>query len=273
VIPSGSSEFKATLRGRSFQIFTYRPAGEVSGFLFLFHGNRRNAADHRDFAIDFADRQALTVIVPLFDKGRFPSSSYQRGNVAGRSGSARQRVEVLPREEWTVELVAPLVEWARQREKRPDLPVFLFGHSAGGQFLSRVAAYEFPPGVERLVIANPSTYVMPTADEDAPYGFGGLCRGAALTDQLRQYLAAPVTIFLGLDDASEEDLTRNQPAMRQGNNRLERGQRVFKLASRLAKENAWVFNWRLIYAEGVGHTTRGMLNAREVKEAFGFRAP
>jgi pimeloyl-ACP methyl ester carboxylesterase len=239
----------------------------------LFHGNSRNATDHRDFAIDFANRQALTVIVPLFDKARFPNSSYQRGNIAAKSGSARQCVKVLPRKEWTVELVAPLIEWARQREKRPDLPVFLFGHSAGGQFLSRVAAYELPPGVERLVIANPSTYVMPTADEDAPYGFGGLCRGAALTDKLRQYLAAPVTIFLGLDDASDEDLTQNHPAVRQGNSRLERGRRVFKMARRLAKEHEWVFNWRLIYAEGVGHTTRGMLNAKEVKEAFGFRAP
>ena len=51
---------------------------------------------------------------------------------------------VAPRDEWTVDMVPELVSWARRREGRLDAPYYLFGHSAGGQFLSRVAAFAPP---------------------------------------------------------------------------------------------------------------------------------
>ena len=47
------------------------------------------------------------------------------------------------------------------------------GHSGGGQFLIRLAAFN-PHEAERIVVANAGTQVFPTRDLNFPFGFGGL---------------------------------------------------------------------------------------------------
>jgi pimeloyl-ACP methyl ester carboxylesterase len=259
----GAGHLEAAVGEDVLEIFTYRPTGCVApSIMLVFHGNGRTAESYRDSAQAFADRTCFVVYAPLFDEERFPNWSYHRGGVA-RVG------ELLPVEEWTVELVDDLIAWSRTQEGRPDAPVFLFGHSAGAQFLSRVAAYSLPSDVERIVLANPSTYVMPSLDEEAPYGFGLLPDGEA-EDHLRGYLAAPVTVFLGLDDTGDEDLTMTAEAQRQGENRLDRGRKVFEEAHRVAEDNGWPFGWQLVHADDVGHSARGMLAAPEMIQALGF---
>lgn len=259
----GSGQLEAEIDGKLFDVFTYRPTGcAAPSLLIVFHGNGRTARSYRDSAKEIADRGCFVVFAPLFDEERFPSWSYHRGGVA-LDGTLR------PESEWTVELVDTLIQWTRKHEGRPDAHVFLFGHSAGGQFLSRVAAYALDEEVSRIVIANPSTQVIPTAEEAAPYGFGLLPHDQAIK-RLRNYLAAPVTVFLGLDDTGDEDLTMTEAAQRQGENRLERGRYVFEQARQVANENGWLFNWRLVYADDVGHTARGMLTADEIVRALGF---
>jgi pimeloyl-ACP methyl ester carboxylesterase len=259
----GPGQVEAAIDGEGFEIFTYRPAGcAAPSVLMVFHGNGRTAESYRNSAEEIADRGCFSIYTPLFERDRFPSWSYHRGGIV-------QDGKVLPHDEWTVDVVDDLLDWARDQEGRPEARGFLFGHSAGGQFLSRVAAYALPEHVERIVIANPSTYVMPSTEEDVPYGFGGLPEGTA-REWLQTYLAAPVTIYLGLEDTGDEDLTMTEAAQRQGENRLERGQHVFDEARRVADENGWDFNWQLVYAEDVGHTARGMLTSEEIFRALGF---
>jgi len=204
--------------------------------------------------MDLADKMCLIVYAPLFDKKRFPGWRYNRGGIV-RDG------RVLPQTEWTVGYVRDLLQWARLREHRPGAPYYLFGHSAGGQFLSRVAAFGLPADARRIVIANPSTYVLPSLDEDAPYGLGNAFDKLSGEKQLREYLKLPLTVYLGDEDTGDKDLTQNGPAMRQGENRLERGENFFELGRSVAKENGWVFGWRLVKARSVGHSARKMLSA------------
>jgi pimeloyl-ACP methyl ester carboxylesterase len=147
------------------------------------------------------------------------------------------------------------------------MPVYLFGHSAGGQFLSRVAAYQPPAGVMRFVIANPSSHVRASLTDDAPFGFRGVSNGEAL---LRQYLALPITIYLGEDDEdpSDPDLSTRSAAVAQGPHRLARGRFVFNEAKNYAENNHLPFNWRLVITNGVGHTADGMLRSEAAPSAF-----
>jgi hypothetical protein len=246
------------------RVHTYRPSNCTEpALLFVFHGNSRSAASYLDYARPLADRACLLVFAPLFDEERFPNSAYHRGGIVDDDG-------VLPREDWTVDIVADLVSWARRREGRPDAPYYLFGHSAGGQFLSRVAAFAPPPDAERIVIANASTHVLASLDEPAPYGLGDVF-GPAATGQLRTYLALPVTIYLGTEDTEDEDLTDTVEARRQGADRLERGRAAFALARETALRNGWTFGWRLVEASGVGHSARDMLGSERADDAFGLR--
>ncbi|MCZ0960679.1 alpha/beta hydrolase [Paracoccus benzoatiresistens] len=251
----------ADINGQSIEVFVYRPPSCVSpSFLFVFHGNGRAARSYAGSAREIADRACLTVFAPLFDEERFPNREYHRGGVVDDG-------ELKPRDEWTTGMVSDLIRWAEDFEGRPGQDIYLFGHSAGGQFLSRVAAYDLPEGVDRVVIANPSTYVLPSMEEKVPYGFSGLPPKAA-TELTREYLAAPVTIFLGEEDTGDKDLARNDQAERQGENRLDRGERTFELARQVAEQNGWDFNWRLVYAEDVGHSGRGMLQSDYMIEAL-----
>jgi len=259
----GDGEATTEIDGEAFRVFTYRPRGCASASLLItFHGDGRGAESYRDSASAFADRACFVVYAPLFDAERFPNWSYHRGGIV-EDGKVRSP------EEWTVELVPDFVEWAR-RSEGGGVPTFLFGHSAGGQFLSRVMAFAPPPGVERVVIANPSTYVLPITSEAAPYGFGSLPDSIDERALMKAYLAAPITVFLGKDDTGDDNLTMTEEATRQGDNRLERGRNVFKLAQRTARENGWSFGWTLVEADDVGHSAEGMLRAEEFLEALGF---
>lgn len=259
----GVGQLAMPIEDETLDVFTYRPTRcAAPSLLLVFHGTGRTADSYRNYAQEIADRACFVIYAPYFDRERFPNWSYHRGGVA-------QDGELLPEDEWTIEMVDDLIEWARLQEGQPDAPVFLFGHSAGGQFLSRLAAYSTPLDVERIVIANPSTYVLPNLEEEAPYGFGLLPETTA-RERMKAYLAAPVTIFLGLEDTGDEDLTMTEAAQRQGENRLERGRRVFEEAQRVAEANGWPFNWRLVYVDDAGHSSRAMLSADEIFEALGF---
>lgn len=262
--PFGEGRTETRIKGQDIEVFTYRPSGCARpSILFVFHGTGRTAKSYRDAARPLADRACLAIYAPLFDKERFPNWRYHRGGIV-RDG------EVQPQEDWTVDLVDDLIDWAQAQEGRPDAPSYLFGHSAGGQFLSRVAAYEPPSEARRIIIANPSTYVWPDAEENAPYGFDRLADDAAEDDMLRAYLAAPVTVFLGMEDTGNEELVTNRPAQRQGENRLERGLNVFEAARRVAQARGWPFNWRLVTAEGIAHEGGRMMRSPEMLDAMGL---
>jgi poly(3-hydroxybutyrate) depolymerase len=252
----------ANIRGIPITVYTYRPKNCADpALLFVFHGLSRNAPSYRNSARKLADQRCMIVFAPLFDKERFPSWRYQRGGLVHYQ-------KLLPREQWAVSIVSDLVAWARLQEGKPKAPYYLFGHSAGAQYLSRVAAFNPPLDASQIVIANPSTYVLPTTKEPVPYGMGGVFDPAEGERQLRAYLELPITIYLGEDDTGDEDLSQTSSAMKQGDNRLERGQFAFDLAKSVAQAKGWDLRWRLVTAPGVGHTARGMLGADQATEVF-----
>jgi len=254
----------ARIGGADIEVFTYRPGDcAPQGLLFVFHGMSRNAEDYADHARGFADRACLLVFAPLFDAERFPVWRYHGGGIATLEG------EIQPPENWTVPMAGDLIDWGRALEKAPDAPVYLFGHSAGAQFLSRVAAFGDLPDVARIVIANPSTHVMPDLSEPAPFGLGGLPEGQG-ERLLARYLSRPVTVYLGGEDTGGENLYAAPAAERQGRNRLERGRAAYTAAQTAAARHGLPCNWKLVEAPGVGHDATRMLDAIQAPAAFGL---
>ncbi len=260
-MPTGSRCLSAPFDGGEIPVYAYRPArADGRDVALLFPGMRRNAAGLRDKAIALCEATGLVVYAPLLDAQRFPRWRYQHGGVA-RDGALR------PPEEWTAPLLQGLVDWT-WRQCAPYRPrLRLFGHSAGGQLLSRVCAYAPLDGVERYVVSNPSSHVLPLHDESPPYGFAGIGDAAAL----RAYLGARLTLYLGGNDTGGANLARGGAA-RQGANRLERGRHAYQLARRVARELGMTLNWRLIEASGVGHSSREMLAAPACRLALGLEA-
>ncbi len=247
-VPVGPSVARVDLGGVALDVFAYRPrewAGER--MLIVLHGVLRNADEYRDHAIGMGDRFGMLVVAPKFDSERFPSRAYQRGGILREDGSAA------PAQEWTYARIPELAAAMRLRTGRPDLRHWIIGHSAGGQFVLRMSAF-LDTGAERLVAANPGSVLMPDLETPFGHGFGGLPAELANEARLRQYLAAPLTLYLGTaDDQPDDYFDRSAEAMAAGGGRHQRNLALYWTARTLARERGWKFGWRLVEAGGVEH--------------------
>jgi len=258
-IAPGDGRQTIGIAGAPITVFTYRPPNcSDPSLLLVFHGVARNARTYRDYARPLADRNCLLLVAPLFDQRDFPGWRYQRGGIV--KGGAVQ-----PSSNWSGRLVPALVEWVRQQEGRP-LAYSLLGHSAGGQFLERLAAF-VPTEARRIVVANPGSYVFPSLEIAAPYGLGKVYAGAEGEAQLRGYLELPLTIYLGAAD-TREDRDDSSDARAQGASRHQRGVNAFDAGRKLAQERGWAFNWRLVELPGVGHSASRMFAAPQASDAL-----
>jgi pimeloyl-ACP methyl ester carboxylesterase len=262
-LPVGSGRIECPNAGEPITVFTYKPATYRNGpLLVICHGVGRNAEDYRNFAITMAERFRAIVVAPLFDKERYPSWRYQRGGLLDAAGKLQRS------EQWTYAAIPRLVAQVRALEQWPDLPYYLIGHSAGGQFLVRMAAF-LPGEASRIVAANPGSHLFPERTQDFGYGFGGLPAELSTDEVIRRYLAAPLTLYLGTGDVLvEPSLDTTEPAMKQGPNRLARGRACFAAAEKLARERGWDFGWRKVETVGVGHEAAFMFAAREMEDAL-----
>jgi pimeloyl-ACP methyl ester carboxylesterase len=261
-IPKGPGRIEVDLDRAKIDVFTYKPADYRDGpMLIVFHGTLRDADVYRDHAKELGDRLNMLVVAPKFDSKQFGRGMYQQGGLF-------QDGKVAPREQWTWSLVPKIVDEVRRLEKRPDLPYYLIGHSAGGQFLVRLTAFA-PTEARRVVAANPGSHLFPNHEMLYPYGFGRLPEELSDEDQLRRYLAQPLTLYLGTGDTlRDSDLDKSAEADQQGKSRYERGTNAFRAAEELAKSKGWKFGWRMIEAPDVGHDHQAMFNAPACKAAL-----
>ena len=244
-------------------LFTYKPPTYKGGpLLVVCHGVQRNAKEYRDYAITLAERHGVLVVAPLFDEERFPSSRYQRIGLLDKDGNAQ------PSETWSCTLIPQIVAYIRESECNPDLPYYLMGHSAGAQFLMRLAAF-LPIEAVRIVAANPGSTLFPDRNRQFGYGFGGLPEELSNDEAMRHYLAAPLTLHLGTGDCvADAYFDTSSEGMEQGASRLERGHACFDAARKLAKEHDWVFNWRMVESSGIGHEAAFMFATGKAGEAL-----
>jgi poly(3-hydroxybutyrate) depolymerase len=265
-IPEGSSKIEVDVGTRKLDVFTYKPKNFNGGpLIVIFHGTNRNADEYRDFGKGLADRIGALVVAPLFDNKQFSSDAYHNGGMIIKG-------KLLPSDEWTGNMTPKIAAEVRRLEGRPRMPYYFFGHSAGGQFLSRISGFVFP-GAVRIVAANPGAHLFPTRDLPYPYGFGKLPKELSDDDAIQLYLAQPLTIFVGTADTGKAQLPMGETAMKQGPNRYERGKNCFKMGKELAEQKGWTFNWRLVEAAGVAHDGKGMLDhANSVEALFGITA-
>lgn len=263
--PVGRSTLEVEIDGTMLELWAYKPENYVGdGFILLFHGASRAAEAYRDNAAGFADAYGRLVVVPLFDRERFPSRLYQFGGVFREDGSLADA------EERTFAYVPRLVEHIRTREGTPGLPYILLGYSAGAQFLERMAAF-LDTDAERLVAMSPGSSMFPTRDMEYGLGFGGLPEEYSSDERIRRYLALPMTIAIGSGDVEEGQLPQGD-AFDQGSHRYSRNLRWFVTAMDLAHRRGWSFNWRLVIHHGAGHPPPEMFSHPQIGNTlFGHR--
>jgi len=262
-LAEGRSKIEVDFARTKLNVFTYKPQNwKGERMLFVIHGMDRNAEEYRDHSIGMGDRFDALVVVPLFDEKRFPSRRFHLGGIQNEDGSAAKP------EEWTYVCIPRIATAIRQRESKPDVKLWIIGHSAGGQFTMRMSAFQVA-GLERFVAANPGTGLFPRRDWKFGFGFGGLPESLSNDARLQSYLAAPLTLYLGTaDNFNEGDLDVSSEAMLQGDGRLQRGRAAFEAGKKLAAERGWKFAWCLVEAKDVDHNHEKMFAHEQCERAL-----
>jgi pimeloyl-ACP methyl ester carboxylesterase len=244
-------------------VFLYKPESfKGERILVVMHGVNRNAEEYRDHAEKMGDRFGALIVTPLFDTKQFPSVKYQRGGVVDDENQPQ------PREDWTYLFIPEIVSGIRNLEAKQDIPFYVIGHSAGGQFVVRMSAF-LNTGAKRLVASNPGSLIFPTRDRPFGYGFGGLPFELSCDEQIKSFLSVPLTLYVGTDDNKpDEYFDSSEDAMNQGAGRYQRSHACFEMAKRLAESKGWPFAWRIVDAPGVGHDHELMFNHEMCEQAL-----
>jgi hypothetical protein len=164
-------------------------------------------------------------------------------------------------EQWTYPAIERLFDEVRARSGSTRKAYLLYGHSAGGQFVQRFVMIMPECRVERAVAANAGKYLWPSAEQDYPYGLGGLRRLGL--PKLEVAFARRLTVMAGEEDTAEDaekdpDLPVSEEAKRQGRHRLERARAFHRAAEAAAKNLGCPLAWELRTVKDVAHSNAGM---------------
>lgn len=228
---------------------------EDSPIVFVMHGMNRNAAAYREPWIPLADAYGFVLVLPEFSKEFYPGSAlYNLGNAAGPVGVPR------PVARWDFSQIERLFDEVKRRTGNKTSRYYIYGHSAGGQFVHRMVLLLPSARIQHAVAANAGWYTMPTFDTGWPYG---LRRAPATRDKLRKAFETRMTILLGDRDTNPEDPQLNQlpRAVAQGPHRFARGHTFYETAQQEAEALDTTLNWDLREVPGVGHSNGGMAPA------------
>lgn len=251
----GSFRYQTSAGGaRGIDVRFYRPPGLTrdAPILFVMHGTKRNATDYRHAWAPMADRYGCMLLCPWFPRRSYPGRGYHRGGVLDRDGAPR------PASAWTFTQIERLFDMVRDATGNTSRGYQLYGHSAGGQFVHRLALLLPETRLVAAVAANAGWYTMPTFDGRFPYGLAGSGVTAAT---IGAALGRPLTVLVGERDVAPDDpyLRTSRRARKQGANRFERAHAFLAAARAEATRLGTGCAWRLETVPDAAHVDADMM--------------
>ena len=253
----GSFQFTDTKvsPSKTLTVWYYAPAGlrPDSKIVFIMHGTDRNAEGYLDAWAAYAEKYGFLAVAPQFSRREFPEGDYQFGGLRHKD-----------RQQWTFPIIEHLFDEVRGRESLTTTRYYLYGHSAGAQFVHRFMIFMPDPRVELAISANAGSYTLPVYPSGADARFPWrLDRSLVSEDQLKNVFSRRLVVLLGRNDVNPNHkyLSHKPEAEAEGAYRLARGEFFFKTAQEQAGKMDVPFNWTMGVVPGVGHNNKGMSEA------------
>lgn len=244
--------------GKPLTVWYYRTLSfsEATPIVFVMHGVKRDAENYRDNWMATAERYGFLLLCPEFTRADYPHrTAYQLGNLFDRAGGPT------PKDGWTFGVIERLFDSVREATGNGSERYHIYGHSAGGQFVHRLALFLPEARYATAVAANSGWYTMPTFDgKTFPYGL----RGSVSTPEgLKRAFGNRLVVLLGERDTDVEDpfLRTSKGARRQGRNRFERGHAFYATAREESARLGVTLNWTLKTVPGAAHFDPMMMPA------------
>jgi gamma-glutamyltranspeptidase/glutathione hydrolase len=241
--------------GAPIKLWYLRPPNAASNapVVFVMHGVRRDADRYLYEWQDLAQEHGLIVAVPEFSSDYFKGArGYNFGNVFDENN------QLNPRSIWAYSAIEPLFDALRAAESLSTKGYWLFGHSAGAQFVHRQVMLGGGPRMISAISANAGSYMVPSSQFRWPFGLD-----TTPIANPGQLFERPMLLLLGEADNDPEhpSLPRQAEALAQGPHRFARGINFFDIARKAASETAQPFAWRCRTVPGIAHDNAGMARA------------
>jgi hypothetical protein len=233
--------------------------------LIVVPGAGRNGWSYRDSWVEAAEKYNVLILSPSYSEDFYPR--FWNYNIARmlsdvKINKAKTAIEsytvVADSNEWIFNDFDRIFDYSMIKFNLSAKQYDMFGHSAGGQIIHRLALFDFKNKANRLLASNSGWYTVPTFKENFPYG---LKNGVFTQDQISSVFKSNLIVFLGELDNEHETrghLVRNSQLDIQGTYRLSRGQHFFKKSNELASNLNVEFNWNIHVVQGVGHDYKNM---------------
>jgi poly(3-hydroxybutyrate) depolymerase len=249
--PAGDGLFTFTAwDGPPLPVYFHAPAHvtPATPIIFVMHGQARNGDEYRDQWSELAARYGFLLLVPTFGNRDFPGfDSYNYGNVLAPDGTRR------PAGVWAFTAIERLFDHVKATAGLTAPTYFIYGHSAGAQFVHRLFFFLPDARAARVITANAGAYMLPDFKVAHPYGLGS---SGVTTADLKTALTRPVLVLLGEADIdpNHRPMPRTPEANAQGLHRFSRGLNYFRLATEQTVRLAVPFGWKIATVPDVAHS-------------------
>ena len=262
-----STVIQQTLDHGDYWQYIPRTIQQPASALVIVHGSvgaQENAIDNAKtmlgWWIDTAEQEGVILIAPAFDSARY-------GGKAGPGGGYRG---LFGRDVGADEFLLQIIDNVRQTIWIHDT-FYLYGHSAGGQFVNRFVVMH-PQRIKRAVISAAGFFAYPEPNVSWANGMGTLKRSFKWCDTCPEKqktikpnakgwlkaAALPIAVVVGSKDTA--NYGREVPGQL-GDNHVSNGRAWVEAMRQYAKDKGGEFQMIFLLVEGAGHSSRQTLSA------------
>lgn len=266
----GNFQFKTHVNENKLNAYFYLPSkiNPDSPVIFVMHGTKRNAESYLKHFAPIAERYNAVAVAPEFSKKYYPKSTHYTTGVAKAkpvSGGKYRSKQWQQPYEFLYNEIEHLFEGVKQKLNLEACGYYLYGHSAGGQFIHRMLTFAPNSRVIRAVAANSGWYTLPAKGDGKdknyfmPYGLQGTpVDKRSMQKSFKHHLV----VLVGENDTKTPDkdkyVRKTSQAMFQGENRYDRAMKYFAVAKQSAESLKTDFNWRIGVVPQANHSSRKM---------------
>jgi len=284
-IETGSGMFKISggpgHHGSVVNVYYHMPEhySDSSQVLIVIPGAGRNGDSYRDSWVETSELYSILVLSPQYSEDDYPFEEYhlcgliqnpnlresisyvEHSNQVELDESTLEYELNLQTTSWIFNDFDRIFDMVTEELLNTNVSYDIFGHSAGGQILHRMAIFHNNQKVNQMIASNSGFYTLPDTSIAMPFGLSGFHLSE---DDLVDAFKAPLVLLIGeLDNENEKRGTflRSTKADEQGMGRLNRANYFYNYSKNEAENLNTTFNWQLYTVPKVGHDQQLMAEA------------